>query len=133
MLTLYELKGDFQKAAECGYKALQNTKLSFGEDHFHVSSIYLRLGILETSLKQFETAEKSFEIAKQIRITKFGSSHDYVADVLHDQGLLHIKWGQREQAKNFLNEAYNIRFKVKGPNHQQTLDSFEKLNSISND
>jgi hypothetical protein len=44
---------EYAKAAECGYRALELTKIAFGDDHFHVSSIYYRLGVLETSLSTY--------------------------------------------------------------------------------
>ena len=106
--------GNFKKAAECGIQALQNTKVAFGEDHFHVSGILLRLGVLQYSLNQPEEAKASFERALAIRVKKFGQNHSYVADVYQEIGKMKMKQHQRDEAREAFEKALKIREKECG-------------------
>jgi tetratricopeptide (TPR) repeat protein len=122
--------GDYLKAVKCGYRALEITKSAFGEDHFHVSSILLRLGILQTSLSQFEEAKNSFEVARRIRTNNFGREHGYVADVLHEEGKMYKKFGEKSKAQLAWTQALKIRTVTRGAEHKLTRETKECLREI---
>jgi tetratricopeptide (TPR) repeat protein len=101
--------------------------MAFGDDHFHVSSIHFRNGILETNLNQFEKAQASFDAALKIRTTKFGADSSYVADILHPEGILLKKQGELQKAIVAWRKAFEIRKKTAGLDHKSTLATKAEL------
>jgi tetratricopeptide (TPR) repeat protein len=77
MITLYEQKNNYAKAAEYGEKALKITEEALGPDDLNVASILIKLGRVYTNLQRYAESKKTLKRALLIFETKYGKDHPF--------------------------------------------------------
>jgi len=83
MISLYEMLENYKRAIECGERAIEITKKIFGNKHFHVSSLLLRIGSIFWAKNDAVNAKKYIIECLDLRKELLGPDHKDVKEAEH--------------------------------------------------
>ena len=134
--SIYENKGQYQKAIDIELKALKSAK-ELGANE-NIAEIYIILGKCYTKLNQNNTANKYFQSA--LNLVKNTGDNKYLASVYYNYSSFFNKNKNHERAIYYLKKAVEINDKNNymhslAVNYLKLAESYKKLNNykLSND
>jgi len=105
---VYNLSGDYQKATEIFFKAVDLHKAAVAEDpgvNARIANCYNYLGGICYNLSSFPKAIELFSKSLEIRKEIYGERSAEVASLYGNLGALHRKMGQQQKAMEYLLKA----------------------------
>lgn len=126
---VYQNKGDYDKAIECGDRSLEIRLKVLGPDHPDTASSFNNIGLVYNLKGDYEKAFEYFERCLAIRLKIFGTDHEDTATSYNNIGLVYSNNGDYDKASDYFNRSLNIRLKV-CPNHPNTAASYSNIGLI---
>lgn len=109
--------GRYREALAPAQKALAVRELLLGPNHEDVAAALTRLGLIHSTLIQFDRGRPMLERALDMRTAIFGAEHPLVADSLTNLGALLYAAGEYTKAIDLLKKGLAIRERTLGPTH----------------
>ncbi len=121
--TIYNEKGQHNKAIAYHKKGLHLGEQFYGEDHIELVTNYINiLGVYENS----EVEKVMFYSKKALRILQkvYGEKNRYTAIIYHNLGLEYTYRKEYTTALEYLQKSLNIRTAILDKNHEAIVSSY---------
>jgi len=128
--TVYDDKGEHDKALEYHFKSLQIQKEIFGEKHPDVASSYNNIGIVYYEKGEYDKALEYLFKALQIKKEMLGAKHPLVASSYNNIG--NVYYGKREydRALEYHFKSLQIEKEIFGEKHPDVAASYENIGNV---
>ncbi|MBO5839003.1 MAG: tetratricopeptide repeat protein [Bacteroidales bacterium] len=127
---VYANLGEYGKALEYYFKALEITKDVLGEKHTDTANSYNNIGVVYANLGEYDKALEFFNKALEIQKDVLGENHPDTAVSYNNIGSVYANLGEYDKALEYLNKALEIRKEVLGENHTDTANSYNNIGSV---
>lgn len=127
---VYQNLGDYDKALEYYFKALEITKDVLGEKHRDTAMSYNNIGAVYDDLGDYDKALEYGFKALEIKKDVLGEKHPDTAGSYGNIGIIYAELGDYDKALEYLIKALEIFKEVLGESHpctQQTLRNIAKV------
>ena len=125
-LELYQ-KGDYDRAAEMGKRALEAAERDFGPDHPDTAGSLHNLGLVYIKQHKNEEAEPLFQRALAIMEKSLGPDDPGLAKALEALATLYFAQGRYPKAEPIYMRLLAVREKALGPDHLDVAESLAIL------
>ncbi|MBN1790395.1 MAG: CHAT domain-containing protein [Bacteroidales bacterium] len=122
---------DFPVAIECMQKALNLSRLYYGDDHIKTASAYGDLGIVYNLAGQYEKTIYHCLKASEIIRQQYGEEHPLIAAGYNTIGNVYLDMGKLDSAQIIHEKALAIRLKKLGKDHLNTAASYSNLGVVA--
>jgi CHAT domain-containing protein len=129
-LSLYYKRGEFEKAATIGEKAVIAANKEFGENHINYATSLHNLGFLYNEMGLYEKAEPPLIQSNEIRKKLFGENHTSYAFSLSELADLYSKMGLYAKTEQLYLQTRDIQRKAFGEKHGGYANSLISLGVI---
>jgi len=123
-------KGEYERAAEVGIKALEIAEKAFGPDHPDVAGSLYNLGLVYIKQHKDAEAEPLFKRALAITEKAFGPDDPRVATILEALSSLYLMQGQYPEAEPLYKRLLAVREKTLGPDHPDVAETLFNLGGL---
>jgi len=123
-------KGDYQQSLHWLNKALELTKINFGENHSKLGFIYLSIGEVYQKQRAYELAFDVFERAQIIWTNVYHAKHEYVAWCLNNIGMIHDARKNYKRALKYLSDALEIKRRCLPSKHPCLGNTYLNLGNV---
>lgn len=134
LLTLGRLydKLNHRDRIECLRKAVEVSKVAFGEKHDKTAEAMSALGVALSARGDYEEADEIVEEATKLRLQASGVDTEQAADAYADLGLMQMYQGRLGEAETTLSRAMGIRSRNPGKGHPAYAVSLRHMASLRN-
>ncbi|MEX2456149.1 MAG: CHAT domain-containing tetratricopeptide repeat protein [Balneolaceae bacterium] len=126
----YRRSGKIEEAMDQYQKALVQTRILYGEQHFETATIYNNIGTIYYFMGDYGQAADYFIQAYRVLESELGSEHRRLGASLNNAGLSYIALGDYEKAAEYLERAQRIKEATLGADHIDTAIGYSNLASI---
>lgn len=127
---VYYNLGEYDKALEYHFKALEILEAVLGENNPLTASSYDNIGIIYGILGEYDKALEYGFKALEIRKDVLGENHPNTASSYNNIGGDYYILGDYDKALEFKNKALEIRKEVLGEKHPNTASSYGNLGIV---
>ena len=128
--VVFDNLGDYDKALEYYFKALEIRKEVLGEKHTDTASSYSNIGIVYDDLGEYNEALKFHNKALEIRKEGLGENHPDTAMSYNNIGIVYYNLEDYDKALEFHNKALEIFKEVLGEKHRDTARSYNNIGFV---
>ena len=128
--SVYNDKGEYDKALEFHNKALTIRKAKLGEEHPDVAGSYNNIGSVYYMKGDYDKALDFYNKDLAIRKSKLGEEHTDVATSYNNMGLVYYMKGDYDKALEYYNKALTIRKSKLGEEHTNVATSYNNIGSV---
>lgn len=130
---VYRNLGDYNKAFEYYFKALEIRKDVLGEKHPNTAGSYGNIGVVYHNLEDYDKALEFYNKALEIDKDVLGENHHDTAISYNNIGVVYDELGDYDKALEFHNKALEIKKEVLGEKHASTAMSYNNIGNVYDD
>jgi tetratricopeptide (TPR) repeat protein len=119
--SIYDSKGDYEKALEYYNRALAIREKVFGTEHPDVATSYNNIGNIYYSQGDYEKAQEYLKKALAIFEKVLGTEHPNVAQLYNNIGFIYRSQGNYRKALEYYKKTLAIFEKILGAENEKTL------------
>ena len=131
--VVYDYLGDYDKALEYHFKALEIKKDVLGENHPNTAMSYNNIGEVYRNLGNYDKALEYFSKALEIFKEVLGENHPNTASYYNNIGAVYYNLGDYDKALEYFNKALEIYKVVSGEKHPDTASSYNNIGAVYDD
>jgi tetratricopeptide (TPR) repeat protein len=128
--VVYDNLGDYNKALEYHFKALEIRKAVLGENHSDTAISYNNIGNVYSYLGEYDKALEYYNKALEITKAVLGENHADTASSYNNIGVVYDELGDYDKALYFKNKALEIQKEVLGEKHPDTAMSYNNIGVV---
>jgi tetratricopeptide (TPR) repeat protein len=128
--SVYDSKGDLDKALEYYEKALDICEKVLSTEHPDTALSYNNIGYVYNSKGDLDNALEYFEKAKDICEKVLGLEHPYTAASYNNIGGVYYSKGEYDKALEYYEKSKDIEEKVLGKEHPYTATSYHNIGTV---
>ena len=128
--VVYRDLGDYDKALEYYFKALEITKEVLGEKHPDTASSYNNIGAVYHKLGDYDKALEFYNKALEIRKDVLEENHPDTASSYNNIGVVYSNLGDYKKALEYYIKALEIFKEVLGEKHRDTAGSYDNIGIV---
>ena len=130
---VYRNLGDYNKALDYYFKALEIRKDVFGEKHPNTAGTYGNIGVVYHNLEDYDKALEFYNKALEIDKDVLGENHHDTAISYNNIGVVYDELGDYDKALEYHNKALEIKKEVLGEKHASTAMSYNNIGNVYDD
>ena len=130
---VYRNLGDYNKALEYYFKALEIRKDVLGEKHPNTAGTYGNIGVVYHNLEDYDKALEFYNKALEIDKDVLGENHHDTAISYNNIGVVYDELGDYDKALEYHNKALEIKKEVLGEKHASTAMSYNNIGNVYDD
>lgn len=127
---VYANLGDYDKALEYYFKALEIYKVVLGEKHSDTASSYNNIGLVYDNLGDYDKALEFKNKALEIQKDVLGEKHADTAMSYNNIGLIYSIFGDYDKALEHHLKSLEIQKEILGENHRDTATSYNNIGVV---
>ena len=127
---VYANLGDYDKALEYLFKALEIKKDVLGENKSDTASSYNNIGVVYRNLGEYDKALEYYFKALEIEKEVLGENHPDTASSYNNIGVVYKNLGDYDKALEYHFKALEIKKDVLGENHPDTAGSYVNIGIV---
>ncbi|MBQ2303223.1 MAG: tetratricopeptide repeat protein [Bacteroidales bacterium] len=127
---VYDNLGDYDKALEYYFKALEIKKAVLGENNADTAGSYNNIGLVYKNLGDYNKALEYHNKALEIRKDVLGENHPDIAMSYNNIGVIYNNLGDYNKALEFHSKALEIRKEVLGEKNVDIAMSYNNIGSV---
>ena len=127
---VYSYLGDYDKALEYLFKALEIKKDVLGENNSDTANSYNNIGVVYRNLGEYNKALEYYFKALEIEKAVLGENHPNTASSYNNIGVVYKNLEDYDKALEYLNKALEIKKDVLGENHPDTAGSYVNIGIV---
>jgi len=128
--SIYSQQGEYKKALEYNFKALEIFKSIYGDNHPVTATSYSNLGDVSHKQGEYKKALeyhfKSLEIRKSVN----GDNHPQTAAIYNNIGGVYSQQGEYKKALEYYFKSLEIRKSVNGDNHPEIASCYNNIGVV---
>ena len=128
--NVYSESGNYDKALEYHFKALEIYKALLGENNSYTAGSYGNIGLVYDNLGDYDKALEYGFKALEIRKDVLGENHPDTAESYNNIGTVYSILGDYGKALEYYNKALEIRKDVLGEKHPDTAGSYNNIGAV---
>lgn len=130
---VYRNLGEYDKALEYYFKALEIRKDVLGEKHPNTAGSYGNIGVVYHNLEDYDKALEFYNKALEIDKDVLGENHHDTAISYNNIGVVYDELGDYDKALEYHNKALEIKKEVLGEKHASTAMSYNNIGNVYDD
>lgn len=130
---VYKYQGDYDKALEYYFKALEIWEKVFGTEHPNMASSYNNIGMVYYNQGDYYKALEHLFKALAIWETVLGTEHPDTAKSYNNIGLVYHSHGNYGKALEYYQKALAIDEKALGKDHTDTARDYNNVGTVYDD
>ena len=130
---VYRNLGEYDKALDYYFKALEIRKDVLGEKHPNTAGTYGNIGVVYHNLEDYDKALEFYNKALEIDKDVLGENHHDTAISYNNIGVVYDELGDYDKALEFHNKALEIKKEVLGEKHASTAMSYNNIGNVYDD
>ena len=130
---VYRNLGDYNKALDYYFKALEIRKDVLGEKHPNTAGTYGNIGVVYHNLEDYDKVLEFYNKALEIDKDVLGENHHDTAISYNNIGVVYDELGDYDKALEYHNKALEIKKEVLGEKHASTAMSYNNIGNVYDD
>lgn len=130
---VYRNLGEYNKALDYYFKALEIRKDVLGEKHPNTAGSYGNIGVVYHNLEDYDKALEFYNKALEIDKDVLGENHHDTAISYNNIGVVYDELGDYDKALEYHNKALEIKKEVLGEKHASTAMSYNNIGNVYDD
>lgn len=130
IISVYELKGEYDKAKKIAKKSIAVRIKSLGDDHIEIAKSYLRIGNIYIFQRDYDNALEYYKKSLAIQKKQLGLNDERTSLSYFNTGLAYDRKEEYDKALPYFNQALSIRIKILGENHKNVAICYKAIGDV---